>query len=484
MPSQDKSNHARFGWIAHWVILAAVNVFLFFPILKGYFYYDDFQMLGDVKNIPDWSSALWAQYQQGYALRPVLDLILWARFTLFGWSAVPYFAISIIQNIIVTFLVYILAKQLLHKDGTAFMAGLVFAVAFPPIQVVTWITGSNISLLAIFYLATIICFIQFLKSRRPGWYAGTLVAFALAVYTAEYAITLLPAMILAALFLRANYPIRLPTLAAYLLPFGLVLTPYLWVQSQFIRAGTSEGAANQGIGLGLHIFPAFLNLSHLVIPDLHYPRLTTFLTEHFPVGLPVLMALNPIFAALWVAATVIILIRGNRVSRFLVLWIYLVFAPFTLWINPDSAHASRYLYLPMIAFAMLLAMFFDWAAGWMEKRKTGLGRFALFALIGFWLAYNAGPIVIFEVQEVEKGQLRRIVIESIQKLHPEFPAGSQIYIGVPHQNYRDLQWAIPEFYNTPITVTTIPPAEWPLECDANCFRFTINEFQLIEQPGP
>lgn len=484
MPSLEKSTNDRSGRTVHWLILAAVNILLYFPILKGYFYYDDFQMLGDVKNITDWYSALWAQYQQGYALRPVLDLILWVRLRLFGWSAAPYFAISIFQNILVTFLVYILARQLLHKDRTAFIAGLVFAVAFPPIQVVTWITGSNISLLASFYLTAIICFIQFLKSRKFGWYAVALLAFALAVYTAEYAITLLPVMILAALFLRSNYSIRLSALAALSIPFMLVLMPYLWVQIHFMTAGTSEGVANQGIGFGLHIFPAFLNLSHLVIPDLHYPRLTTFLSEHFPVGLPVLMALNPIFAALWVVMTVVILIRSNRISRLLILWIYLVFAPFTLWINPDSAHASRYLYLPMIAFALLLAMFFDWAAQWIEKRKADLGRFVIFALVGFWLVYNAGPIFIFEAQEVDKGQLRRTVIESIQELHPEFPSGSQIYIGVPHQNYRDLQWAIPEFYNTPITVSTIPPAAWPLECAANCYRFTVNGSQLVEQTGP
>ena len=41
-----------------WLILAAANLLLHFPILKGYFYYDDFQILGQLKDYPTWTGAV------------------------------------------------------------------------------------------------------------------------------------------------------------------------------------------------------------------------------------------------------------------------------------------------------------------------------------------------------------------------------------------------------------------------------------------
>jgi hypothetical protein len=105
------------------------------------------------------------------------------RFKMFGWNPAPYFAFSILQNILVGLLVFLLARQLFHRTRVAFFAGLIATIAFPPIQVVTWIVGSTVSLLACFYLAAIILFIQ---NRRLFWALVPPALLIACVYTAVY----------------------------------------------------------------------------------------------------------------------------------------------------------------------------------------------------------------------------------------------------------------------------------------------------------
>jgi hypothetical protein len=340
----------------------------------------------------------------------------------------PYFALSILQNIVVGWLVFIFTQQLFKRTRVSLFAGLIATIAFPSIQVVTWITGSTVSLLACFYLVTAIIFVQYLKTRSKGWYAGFLVSFFVATFMYEYAISLLAVLALLGFGLSKEYQVPLKRMAWILAPCLAILIPYGILEVQLIQQGTSEAMA--GYSSGLQIFPAFLNLSHLLMPDLHFPRLVNFLTSYFPIGLQILQILAPVATIIWIGITLYILVRGTARTRILILWTYLAFAPFTLWSNPDTIHSSRYLYLPMIAFAILLAVFIDWAGQHLGQR-TGKMLLASSLLLGAWLLYNVAPIAIFESQEVAKGGVRRAIVEQIQELHPSFTAGSTIYIGVP-----------------------------------------------------
>ncbi len=197
----------RLKIILLWLVLGLVNIAVYFPILKGYLYYDDFQFFGDYQNAATWYDGILVQYHYGYALRFFMDLILWLRVHIFGWSITPYFIISILQNFLVGILVFILAQQLYHNTRVSFIASLVTTIAFPLVQVVTWITGSNVSLLAFFYLGTVILFVQYLATRRKGWYAGFLICFIVATYTLEYAVSLLPVLIVIGLGLCKEHRI-------------------------------------------------------------------------------------------------------------------------------------------------------------------------------------------------------------------------------------------------------------------------------------
>jgi len=286
-----------------WLILAAVNIILHFPILKGYFYYDDFQILGQLKDYPTWTGAVANSFRQGYGLRFFEDVILWMRVRQFGWQPAPYFAISLLQNYLVALLVFIFAQQLFHRTKVSFIASLVFLMAFPPLQVVNWITGSVVSLVALFYLGTLILYIQALRTSKAGWYIAAWASFSLAMLTNEYSISLFPVLVLLTLAFWKDFdrlsldrlsldrlsPENRPKRAAlYLLPFLLILVPYLAYQLHFLSQGTSEGAGLGGYRLGRHMLNNVMNLTHLVIPDVYFPRVSHFFQVYFPGGLRLL----------------------------------------------------------------------------------------------------------------------------------------------------------------------------------------------------
>jgi hypothetical protein len=468
-----------------WLILAAANLLLHFPILKGYFYYDDFQILGQLKDYPTWTSAILNSFQQGYGLRFFEDLILWMRVKQFGWQPAPYFVISLIQNYLVALLVFIFAQQLFHRTKVSFIASLIFLTAFPPLQVVNWITGSVVSLVALFYLGTLILYIQALRTSKVGWYIAALAGFTLAMLTNEYSITLFPVLALLTLALwkdfdRLNPEIRPKQAALYLMPFLLILIPYLAYQLHLLSQGTSEGAGLGGYRLGRHVLKNVTNLTHLVIPDLYFPRVTHFLQVYFPRGQRLLVMIDPLVWAAGLIGTAWVLWKGSSRMRFLVLFIFLAYAPFTLWIKGDMAHSPRYLYLPLVGFSILVAIFLVWMSDWLAKKRLGKAVIWLGGFLAIWIVYNAVPIYYFQALDVANGQVRQGLIAQVRGLHPQFPPEAVVYLGVPNKDFRDLGWGIPEFYATPLQVIPSPPASLPERPGSNEFIFQYKKGKLVE----
>ena len=468
-----------------WLILAAVNFMLHFPILKGYFYYDDFQILGQLKEAPTWTSAVLNSFQQGYGVRFFEDLVLWLRVRQFGWQPMPYFAISLLQNYLVALLVFMFAQQLFQRTKVSFIASLVFLIAFPPLQVVNWITGSVVSLLALFYLGALVLYLQALRTSKVGWYIAAWACFILAMLTNEYSITLLPVLVLLTLALWKDFDRRSPEIrpkqaALYLMPFLLVLVPYLAYQLHFLSQGTSEGAELGGYRLGWHMLNNVTNLTHLVIPDLYFPRVTHFFQVYFPRGLRLLVMIDPLVRVAWFIIAAGVLWKGNSRTRFLALFMFLTYAPFTLWIKGDMAHSPRYLYLPLIGFSILAALFLTWISDWLAKKRLGNAKIWLVAFLAIWTVYNAVPIYYFQAIDVANGQVRQDLIGQVRALHPQFPPGAVVYLGVPNKDFRDLGWGLPEFYATPLQVKPSPPASLPELPGSNEFIFQYKRGKLVE----
>jgi len=89
------------------------------------------------------------------------------------------------------------------------------------------------------------------------------------------------------------------------------------------------------------------------------------------------------------------LIKGSLHSKYWLFWIFLTFAPFTLWVDSELVHAPRYLYLPSIGFCILLADLLNKVVHWPKLEKILSPKVSLVGTIILWAIANAGPLYIF-----------------------------------------------------------------------------------------
>lgn len=187
------------GWfrdsaVLHMLLLALSILVCFYGLWNAYFWADDYWMLGAVRHAHSFSEVIVAEL--GYGIRLVLDSILWLRTQLFGLAAAPYYWTSLCQHLIVTLLVYWLAASWTRHRTVALLTALLFGTTFSHYSVITWITGSNYSLITIPYLCCLACFAAYLRHRTLTLYLGVLATLIIALLAGEVAVSL-PLVLLA-----------------------------------------------------------------------------------------------------------------------------------------------------------------------------------------------------------------------------------------------------------------------------------------------
>lgn len=453
---QGETTGAR-AWLArqigdstliHSLALSLAVVVCYFGLWNAYFTTDDFWMLGWVRHHTDLSSAILAQF--GYGVRFLLDAVLWTRVQTFDLNAAPYYWISIAQHVVVTLLVYGLARFWTRRRAVAFVSALLFATTFAHYEVVTWITGSEYSLAAILYLSTLGCFAAYLHKRSVQWYAGALFAFVLLLIFLEMSLSL-PLMLIAYHLTlgRDRWRGRIDWREIRLhIPFWILFAIYLVVQFGFVRSGSSEAVvAGASYGPGLHILPNFLYLAYLFVPDVHYGVLATAVGQ---TGVTVVHLLTAAAAIAATGVAMYVFWKGDKLVRFALALIYIPFLPYTLWDN-GFAGAIRYRYLPSIGFALLLALLVAHVYSRLRARGQIAYRLAVPAALAALLAVNLVVIQIWVGRHVDNSVLRRNFVGEFAARYENAAPGTQFLIEVPEKKYKDLKETCTLIFDRPVT---------------------------------
>ena len=108
--------------------------------------------------------------QAGNYYRPVFLLWLLINRTLFGLSPFLWHFAVIAVHLLVTLLVYILARRLVKDELTAGMAALIFGLHPVHIEAVAWISGVTEPLLALFLISAFLFYMDWREGREgaPG----------------------------------------------------------------------------------------------------------------------------------------------------------------------------------------------------------------------------------------------------------------------------------------------------------------------------
>ena len=301
----------------------------------------------------------------GNYYRPLFNVWLALNYDVFG--AIPgwWHLSTVAAHVFVTWLVYLLAKRLTGNETTAALAALLFGINPLHIEAVAWISGvAEVQVAG----GMILSFLAYLNWRdgekhRRWWMAASLAAFALAVLSKETAVVF-PALVLAYEWLcgdaKPSWAKRGWQMALRVLPFAVVLAGYFAARFHALK-GLANPTHPRPTAWVLLTAPSVL---WFYMRQLLWPfRISEFydldLQRQFSIGgvlLPALLVLA-VASAAWLTC------RRSKLLKFLLAWLVVPMAPVVAGVAffwPHDYVHDRYLYVPSVAFAILLALGIEW----------------------------------------------------------------------------------------------------------------------------
>jgi tetratricopeptide (TPR) repeat protein len=341
------------------------------------FVWDDWPQIVNNPIIRSWSnlprafgSDLWyhmARHQVYY--RPLFVAWSMLNFTLFGLRPWGWHLGAVLLHVGAVFAVFWLALRLRLEYWTAALAALIFALHPIHIEPVTWISAASDTMVTIFVA---IAFVAFLNGRdvelppnrkkRTVWWIASLALLACALLTKEMAVVFSALVAIYAWLHPAtnerSQGRKMLDAAIEAAPYALVTLAYTVARKHALLHATGQFDPNHGMIDVARTLPLVLRiyLRQLLLPigitGLYYTPYVTS-TTLLKVVMPAILL--PIVAlGLWYWNRR----EGNSTVKFAGLWLLVGLAP-ALYLrnfgNGDFVR-DRYMYLPSIGFAILLAM--------------------------------------------------------------------------------------------------------------------------------
>jgi tetratricopeptide (TPR) repeat protein len=262
-----------------------------------------------------------------------------------------------------SFLVFLLLKLLLRHTLAALFGAIIFVVHPLHVESVTWLSARKEALSATFFL---LAFLVYIRRARPGmdrrsrYYALSLILYVVAMFSKETAVVL-PAMIVlyeAAFGDRTSRDIgivkrSLPTIPYFLLAAGftaLVIHISAWIHVLKTYHGGSASTNFLSVLVG-----PFTGMRMLFFPFNLSARYINVLYDEFW-SVPVILALLCLIGLIYVA---IDNWRHSRIFSFAILWFFIALAPVSNLVPISTLVADRYLFMPSIAYCLLLGFMFQ-----------------------------------------------------------------------------------------------------------------------------
>jgi hypothetical protein len=255
-----------------WIVLVtyiAIGTAMYWVALGAFFVSDDFEFLTIVASAKSWL-VIFAPLVGRY-VRPLVVLMYYACYRLFGLTAWPYHAATLLPHLISAFLVYLVGLQLFAQQessppaprtshlalGTshlAFLAGLLFLVFSGHSEAVAWPAGIADPIVAVCLL---ISFLFYLRATEPGapvrFVVFAYLAMLGAVLTKEIWVTY-PGILLAHALLLGRRERQARRRAAVLVvATGATVVIYL-VMRQMVFGSVTGGYAGLGTSFGTSLW--------------------------------------------------------------------------------------------------------------------------------------------------------------------------------------------------------------------------------------
>jgi hypothetical protein len=347
----------------------AATFLVFVGTLQFEFVYDDLGQIVANPAVQSWKyfplffrANVWMQQLSvGNYYRPVFLAWLLINHTLFGLHPALWHLTTLLAHVGVAALVFVLSLRLTRDRRIALVTALLFGLHPVHLEAVAWISGVTEPLLA---LLLIPAFLSYLNWRERGRHVSRLAVglalYALALLSKETAVVL-PALVFAYewLYSPAGETWRPRSRSALLAsaPFVFVTGVYLLARAQALH-GVAHKTVDLGWKIALLTIPSALwsYIRLLVAPV----RLSVFYDTPYVTHVSLRHVVLPLAGIAVATGLLVWWWRRERspLIAFASAWLLLPILPLlNLTVLPmgDFIH-DRYLYLPSVGFALLLAM--------------------------------------------------------------------------------------------------------------------------------
>ena len=243
---------ARVEWAIAGGALSLALAVVYSNAFTNSFHYDDFHSLVDNPHVRSWSNwsaffrdpTTFSSMPERAMYRPMVLLsyafnYYWGAYSTWGYHLVNT-VVHLFNALAVYALVYVLGKG----SRPALWAALLFALHPLCSEPVNYISSRSESLCALFYMASLLAYIQWRRNGR-GWVLVSLVAFAAALLAKSVA-AVLPAALL--LYEIGFYKKLESRRAGFIVgAYGGVLALYIWVARRWLGDSLSEPVREYGI---------------------------------------------------------------------------------------------------------------------------------------------------------------------------------------------------------------------------------------------
>jgi tetratricopeptide (TPR) repeat protein len=417
-------------WMLAGVLIISFAVY--FNSLDGEFVYDDqLQILKnptikDTSNIPKmFTQSVWQflnpadKEAAGPYYRPFFNIALIINYALFQLDVTGWHIFSVLIHLLVTLLVYLLAREWGLACETAALAALIFGVHPIHSESVAWIAALPDPLAAAFILVSLLLYERyFRKPERNLFMMGLSLAAAFFALMCKEVAIVFPVFLVARELLDGEGGLKLLALRIVkrVGPYFAVIAIYLAIRYAVLGFITQEEASAAKIPAAhvLMTIPsiALAYLRLLVIP---YPMAVMY-GNTYVTSAGDARFWGATFALIAIGAALLWAIRKSKTAQRATLFAVLFILP-VLNLKAFRPHESllhdRYLYLPSIGFCILVAMGVGWAAEKFSQRRKEIFAVAT--------ALVALPYFALTVMQNETWQNERAMADQAMKVTPEWP---------------------------------------------------------------
>ncbi len=408
---REKAREARrVGKQQQWMIVGVlvITFIVYWNSLDGQFVYDDqLQILRNptiksLGNIPTmFTQSVWQfmnladKQATGPYYRPFFNIALILNYNFFGFQVVGWHLFLVAIHLLVTLLIYLLAREWQLSREVAAAAALLFGVHPVHSESVAWIAALPDPLAGVFVVAGLLFYEKYYSKpeRKPFWLGLCILAVFCAMLCKEVAIVFPVFFLVRELLSRAEGETFVAVGRRAVIrfaPFVVVIALYTGLRYSVLGFFNQDEPTSVGIPFAhvLLTIPSIL-LAYARMFFIPYPLAVMYNHTYVQSAGDVRFWGAALALLLLVGATLWMIRRSVTGQRAFVLMLLFI-AP-VLNLKAFRAYESllhdRYLYLPSIGFCLLAAMGLGWIAARFGERERDvlIGATAVISLLLFGL---------------------------------------------------------------------------------------------------